>query len=131
MEMREQDLQKQCVEYLTLLSQTTEHENLVFYAPMNEGVMMVLTMFKIGKATSARIVKWLRKMGFIQGISDLVVGYNGATHYVELKTERGKQSEKQKEFQRRVEKCGFTYTIVRSLNELKTLLKSWGLHIII
>lgn len=129
--MKESDLQKQCIEYLTILNQTTERDNLLFYAPMNEGVMMVLKLFGIPETRASKIISWLIKMGFLSGVSDIVLLYQGITHYLEIKKQKGKQSKNQIEFQRRAQTCGANYMIIRSLDELKDYLQKQGIHIII
>ena len=40
---------------------------------------------------------------------------------IELKTDKGKQSNEQKEWQSMIESQGFDYYIIRSLEEFKTL----------
>ena len=41
-----------------------------------------------------------------------------------VKTEKGKQSDKQKEFQATVENLGFDYFVVRNLDEFKQKIKN-------
>lgn len=59
--------------------------------------------------------------GVLAGVSDLIVLNNGKTHFVELKDYKGKQSEKQKEFENKVISQGFEYFLVRSLDEFKKI----------
>lgn len=63
----------------------------------------------------------LRKLlltGLLPGVSDLVVILENKVIFVEVKNEKGKQSEKQKKFQESVE----NYFLVRSLDEFKKIL---------
>ena len=54
----------------------------------------------------------------VRGISDLVVYLpNGIALWMEIKTEKGKQSEYQIAFQRKIESLGHKYVLVRSVNE--------------
>lgn len=55
--------------------------------------------------------------GLMPGVSDLIVLIPDKVLFVECKTENGKQSEKQKEFQKIVEGLNFKYYLVRSLEE--------------
>jgi hypothetical protein len=53
------------------------------------------------------------------GVSDLIVVLNGKTIFVELKTETGIQSEKQKEFETKVKQLNQEYYLIRSLEQFK------------
>ena len=63
------------------------------------------------------------KSGVLAGVSDLIVLKNGKTYFVELKDYKGKQSDKQKEFENIVSLEGFQYFLVRSLDEFKKIVK--------
>lgn len=58
-----------------------------------------------------------------RGIADLWLGIKGQTIWIELKVDKGKQSENQIRFQQAVEKEGFRYEIVRSLDDVVKLLE--------
>lgn len=59
----------------------------------------------------------------IPGESDLTLFRRGGkTIFIEIKTESGKQSEKQKRFQKAVELLGFKYIILRSVEDAKKLI---------
>lgn len=118
----ESQIQQQVIQYLSLIS--SKH-NFVFMAPMNEGVMMVLKMFKVPNKTCIRLVMWLRKMGFLPGASDLQIFHNGKAYFIEMKTPTGKQSEKQKLFMNNVLKAGCEYAVCRSVDDIKECLKIW------
>lgn len=57
------------------------------------------------------------RTGLLPGVSDLIVIYHGKCTFLEVKTPRGKQSDRQKKFQARVEKEGYDYRIVRSVED--------------
>lgn len=61
------------------------------------------------------------KSGVLAGVSDLIVLKNGKSYFVELKDYKGKQSDKQKEFENIVTLQGFKYFLVRSLDEFKKI----------
>lgn len=70
-----------------------------------------------------------RAEGIVRGVADLLLlkacrGYHGLC--VEMKTETGRQSEAQKEWQRAVEGQGYLYRVCRSLDDFKELL-AWYL----
>jgi hypothetical protein len=70
---------------------------------------------------SKNAVEQMRKIatGLYAGVSDLIMIHFGKVYFIELKTEIGKQSEKQKDFQTIVENQGFKYYLIRSLKEFK------------
>lgn len=62
----------------------------------------------------------MKATGLLAGASDLVVIFpNGKLSFVELKTEKGTQSDKQKDFENRVTDLGFEYKLIRTLQEFK------------
>lgn len=61
--------------------------------------------------------------GLVAGVSDLIViTPSGKLLFIELKTEKGVQSQVQKDFEQRVTALGFAYHLIRSLTEFKSLL---------
>jgi len=60
--------------------------------------------------------------GLLAGVSDLIVLKDGKVLFIEIKTSTGRQSDKQKEFQERVEAQGFNYYLVRSLEDFKKII---------
>lgn len=83
------------------------NNNIIFSVP-NEGKSAKEQMFK--KAT-----------GLMSGVSDLICINNGEVIFIECKDLKGKQSEKQKDFQKTIELQGFKYHLVRSLEEFKKI----------
>lgn len=67
-------------------------------------------------------------MGMRNGVSDLIVLLPKRVVFVELKSEIGKQREKQKEFQNIVEGLGFEYYVIRSIEEFYTALDLKGIR---
>lgn len=72
-----------------------------------------------------------KAMGVTKGVADTMLavqngGYGGM--FVEFKTETGKQSEAQKEWQTIIENQGYLYRVVRSLEEFKELI-NWYLSL--
>lgn len=59
----------------------------------------------------------LKATGLVSGVSDLIIIQPNRCVFVELKIDNGKQSDKQIEFQKKVELLGFEYYIIRSLEE--------------
>jgi len=76
----------------------------------------------------AKIIKEAKKNGFtvlktircnITGFPDVTLFKGGKTTFLEVKNEKGIQSEIQKYVQKELEKQGFEYIVVRSLEEFK------------
>ena len=62
----------------------------------------------------------LKATGLMAGVSDLIILRQNEAIFVEVKTDVGRQSDKQKSFQEQVESLGFRYILVRSLEDFKT-----------
>lgn len=78
---------------------------------------------------SSRIDGGRRKaMGIVAGVADLIFllprhGYHGLC--IEMKTDIGKQSDKQKEWQKKVTDQGYDYIVIRSLEVFKIYLTEY------
>ena len=59
----------------------------------------------------------LKKTGVRNGVADLQVLAKNKTFYIEMKTETGKQSPEQKEFEKIVVDLGFNYYLCRSFDD--------------
>lgn len=65
----------------------------------------------------------MRSMGVRKGVADLeYLMDNGKTHYIELKTDTGIQSQEQIEFQNLCEKLNVPYSVCRSYSEFWTII---------
>lgn len=82
--------------------------NIIFSVP-NEGSNAKEQMYK-------------KSMGMLSGVSDLICIYNSQLLFVECKDEKGKQSDKQLDFERKVKSNGFEYVVVRSLEQFKWII---------
>ena len=60
--------------------------------------------------------------GLMSGVSDLICINNGEVLFIECKDDKGKQSDKQKEFENIVSLQCFKYFLVRSLDEFKKII---------
>jgi hypothetical protein len=88
--------------YCTLLSNP---KRLIFSVP-NERNNAVEQMRMIGT-------------GLLSGVSDLIIVTENAVTFCEVKDDKGKQSDKQKAFEKTVTDLGYKYILVRSLDEFK------------
>jgi hypothetical protein len=66
--------------------------------------------------------KNLKLTGSLAGVSDLIVIQQNRILFVEVKIEKGIQSETQIKFQKNVEILGFEYFLVRSLEQFKAII---------
>lgn len=65
----------------------------------------------------------LKATGLLPGASDLIViTPNGKILFIELKTEKGVQSDVQKDFESRVSALGYEYHVVKSLEQFKSII---------
>jgi len=64
----------------------------------------------------------LQGMGAYKGIPDRIMHYQGRVVYLEIKTPKGKLSEGQEDFWRQCENDGIDYWVIRSIEDLETLL---------
>lgn len=54
----------------------------------------------------------------IKGVPDIIVLAFHTVVFIECKTDKGRQSEAQKDFQKEVESRGYTYILARSVDEV-------------
>ncbi|KKK89499.1 hypothetical protein LCGC14_2732490 [marine sediment metagenome] len=106
--MKEADLKRTVQEYLDW----GQNQGRWLYLRLNAG-----NFIEVRGNTRRRV------MGCQPGTSDFVVITNISTSFIELKSEKGKQSETQKEFQAKVEELGCYYFIIRSIEKLMEVLE--------
>lgn len=107
----ESRLQQACVRWVRY-----QYPDLVVYAIPNGG--------KRNAVTGAI----LKAEGVLAGVADLFVaracgGWHGL--YVEMKTERGRQSESQKAFERAVVGEGYRYAVCRSFEDFERVVRGY------
>ena len=99
----ESSLQIHCVRWFRY-----EHPDLVLFSIPNGGKRSAIT------------AKIMKSEGQMSGVADLFLmyphnGYHGL--WIEMKTDKGRQSDNQKNFQERAEFFGYKYTIAHSFEE--------------
>ena len=105
--MLESKIQCEIVQYLQLMK-------VFFFSVPNEAG---------GKDAVIRMSQ-LKSMGLRSGVADLVVLLpKGKTIFLEVKNEKGKQSNMQKKFEEKVNSLGFEYYIVRSVEDVQKIIK--------
>jgi hypothetical protein len=84
--------------------------------------------FKIKNEGTNRITGARDKAtGLIAGVADFCLLLNGTAIFIEFKTEQGKQSPIQRNWEQTVEAAGYKYYIIRTLNEFKELCQTLDL----
>lgn len=64
-----------------------------------------------------------KSTGLMSGVSDtIIILPNSKIIFIEFKTPKGRQTEKQKEFEDRIKKHGYAYYIIRSFEEFKKII---------
>lgn len=109
----ESEIQRQCVKWFRL--QYADLALLLFAVP-NGGAR---------NKVEAGIMKG---EGVTAGVADMLFLYPNSEHHglcIEFKTEKGKQQDSQKRFQRKVEAFGYRYEIVRSLESFMSLIREY------
>lgn len=109
----ETDIQSAIIRYLTVL----ENQGKLFFNRTNN-------IPPVNKNSKSEVVGFRRlPAGAKKGIPDIWVILQGKTIGLEVKTAAGRQSKEQKEIEERFKKNGAEYYIVRSLEDVKRILK--------
>lgn len=78
-------------------------------------------IFSVPNESKSRQETMVKKsMGLRSGVSDLIIVLPDIVLFIEVKTDTGRQSETQKDFQKTVENLNHNYLLVRSLEDFKT-----------
>ena len=116
--MKESVIQESIVNFLSMICR---QYRFLFFSVPNESITTGTEGKDFGRAIN------LKKMGVLPGVSDLVIGYRGKMYCLEVKNEKGKQSDRQKNFERWCADCCIPYVLVRSVDDVHEALKEWGI----
>lgn len=65
----------------------------------------------------------LKSQGMIAGVSDMIyLSPKGIVYFIEIKTPTGNQQDNQKEWEAIITSFGYTYLVIRSLDEFKKII---------
>ena len=107
MKQTESKIQQDCIMYFRNTYCLKHHEpRCMMFSVPNEGKNAIEQMRKV-------------QIGMLSGVSDTIIIMPNRVIFCEFKDDKGKQSDKQIDFQNRVELLGFEYWVVRSLEEFK------------
>lgn len=70
------------------------------------------------KATGWLVIRNQQNIGSMKGISDFTIIKEGRVIFLEVKSERGKQSDEQRNFEMLIKLHGGEYYLIKSINEL-------------
>jgi len=90
-------------------------------------MMTAALMGSLPKSALFGMLTKFKKMGMTPGFSDLVIGWQGRMFCMEVKSEKGVQSDGQRTFQQWCASCGTPYRVVRSLDEAQQVMVEWGI----
>lgn len=66
--------------------------------------------------------KLMKDAGMVAGVSDLTYLYGGKVYFIEVKTKTGKLSENQLIWSGKIMSFGYSYSVVRSLDDFMSLI---------
>lgn len=108
MKHQESTLQSACVRWFRY-----QYPNLVIYAVPNGG------------SRNVREAQHLKAEGVLAGVADLVVMLpQGKSIYIEMKVKGNKQTDNQKEFQKKAIELGHTYAVCYSFEEFQQIIEN-------
>jgi hypothetical protein len=116
--MKESVIQESIVNFLSMICR---QYGFLFFSVPNESITSGKTGADFGRAIN------LKKMGVLPGVSDLIIGCRGKMYCLEVKNEKGKQSDRQKNFEQWCAECKIPYVLVRSVDDVHGALKEWGI----
>lgn len=129
----EESIQSECNRWITN-SHGLKNSNprVILFSVPNEIAMMirgVLFNTKLPKSKVDEIIsivsQKLKNMGLKAGVSDTICVLPNKVLFIEFKTEKGYQSDVQKEFEIIIKDNGHPYHVVRSLESFKSLINSY------
>ena len=108
MKRPEQHLQRMCVKWFN------------YQYPQQHGQLFMC--HQNGKNAVEQAI--LKSIGLVPGVSDLIYLTPSGAIFIEMKTDKGRQSDAQKQWQQKVEALGYAYHIVRSVDEFINLINN-------
>lgn len=86
---------------------------------------LIIAAVPNGGFRNAREAAIMQREGVLAGFADLIVIARRNVLFLEMKTTKGQQSDKQKEFQNKVSKLGFEYIVCRSFEQARLAIERW------
>lgn len=101
--------------------------NFVYFAPLPESTMTAMTRLRASMKDKAIMKASMSKMGFIPGVSDIIIFHHRKAYCMELKTLKGTQQKDQIRFEKNCKRTGIEYEVVRSLDGAINCMRLWGI----
>lgn len=87
-----------------------------------------------GGSRDVREAMTMKSTGLLPGASDLIVIHQTGRHvallWMECKTETGRQSKDQVDFQHRIEALGYRYVVFRSLEQFRAIINELNIAVL-
>ncbi len=116
--MKESDLQQTITSYLSA-------QHIFYFAPLNETAMMILKAFHVPQITCHKIINFLKKMGLVPGMPDIIILKNLTAYFIECKVNDNDLSDQQQIIHRKIFNDGYNVATVYSFDEAVGYLKTW------
>lgn len=81
-----------------------------------------------GGQRDIRVAMVMKAEGIVAGVADMLFLYPAYGYHalcIEFKTENGRQSQAQKEWQQAVEEKGYKYVLIRNFTQFYNLIRFW------
>lgn len=114
------------IQIVNLLSYYAHKNKFVYFSVPNESALLSANKNRKSPKFFA-ILMHLKKMGLMPGASDLIIVKSGIAHCLEIKTQKGVQSENQKIFASNIVAAGAKYNLCYSFEEANKILKEWSI----
>lgn len=102
------------------MSEDQIQQQLVIYFRNN--IKGIIFSVPNGGSRNVAEAKKLKNTGLLPGVSDLIILLpNEQTIFIEVKTDKGKQSEVQINFEKKVFEMGYKYFVVKNIEEFKNI----------
>ena len=105
-------LQQQIIQYLHMFN------IFVFETDVMDGLKFLNT-----EKQRLAFINYHKQLGYVKGQPDLVAVMNNKVVFIELKTEKGRQSKEQKAVEQEIKNRGVDYIVVRSLEDLQSYIR--------
>ena len=81
-----------------------------------------------GGLRSKREAAMLKWTGVLAGVPDLCVLHNRLSHFIEVKTDAGRVSPKQRTFFGRLDEQGVPWIVAKSIDDVRAAFDRWGIE---
>lgn len=104
------------------MTESQIQQQIIIFENNNYSIKKESVIFAVPNGGSRNVLeaKLLKATGVMPGVSDLILILKNKVFFIELKAEKGVQSELQKTFESKVNNLGFEYLIFRSLEQYKS-----------